>query len=72
MYFMGNDGLRNMFVYQPTFSTLQLQKDKGVDYVISWKSEGLYSSSVFPQFAHVLHSIKRFGYKEGIKFDGTL
>ena len=30
MYFTDNDGLQNMFVYQPTLSTLQLQKGKGV------------------------------------------
>ena len=34
MYFMDDDGLQNMFVYHPTLSTLQLQKNKVVNYVI--------------------------------------
>ena len=38
IYFTGDDGLQNMFVYQPTFSTLQLQKEKGIDYILSSKS----------------------------------
>ena len=38
IYFTGDDGLQNKFVYQPTFSTLQLQKEKGIDYILSWKS----------------------------------
>ena len=29
MYFMGDDGLQNMFVYHPTLSKLQLQKKQG-------------------------------------------
>ena len=41
MYFQDDDGFQNMFVYQPKFSGLQLKKDKSIDYVISWKSEGL-------------------------------
>ena len=39
--FWGDDGSQNMLVYQPAFSTLQLNKDKGIDYVISWKSKGV-------------------------------
>ena len=35
MYFTGDNDLQNMFVYQPTFSTLQLQKNKDTDYIIS-------------------------------------
>ena len=31
MYFTGNDGLQNMFVYQSTFGILQLQKYKNTD-----------------------------------------
>ena len=32
--FFGDDGSQNMFVYKPTFNTLEFKKDKGVDYVI--------------------------------------
>ena len=31
MYFMGDGGLRNMSIYQPTFGMLQWQKCKGTD-----------------------------------------
>ena len=34
-----------------------------IDYVISWKSKVLYSSTLSPQYTHFLHSIKLFGYK---------
>ena len=67
MYFTGVAGLRNMFVYQPTLSTLQLQKDKGTKYVISLRPKGLYGSTLSLQYTHILHSIIAFGYKIGIK-----
>ena len=48
-YFIGNnlgrggyDGSQNTFVYQPALSMLQLKKVKGIDYVISWKSKGVF------------------------------
>ena len=69
MYFTGNDGLQNIFDCQPTFSTLQSQKNKGTDYILSWKSRGLYSFTLFPHCTHFLHSIKFFGDKIGIKVD---
>ena len=31
MYFTGNNGLQNMFVYQSTFGMLQLQKYRNTD-----------------------------------------
>ena len=37
MYFIGDDGSRNMFIYQPTPDKLQLKKDKVTDCVLSWK-----------------------------------
>ena len=36
--FFGDYGFQNMFVYQPVFSKLELEKYKGNDYVIGWKS----------------------------------
>ena len=33
----GDDGFQNIFVYQPTFNTLELKKDKGTEFVIDWK-----------------------------------
>ena len=34
MYFVGDDGSQNMFVYQPTLDTLESKKDKGTDYIL--------------------------------------
>ena len=39
--FFGDDGSQNMFVYRPTLDTLELKKDNGTNYVVSWKSKGL-------------------------------
>ena len=36
-----------MLVYQPTFNTLELKKDKGTGYVIGFKSKGLFESMAF-------------------------
>ena len=44
MYFTSNDGSQNKFVYQPTLDTLELKKDKRIDYVLIWKSNGVYNS----------------------------
>ena len=44
MYFTSNDGSQNKFVYQPTLDTLELKKDKRNDYVLIWKSNGVYNS----------------------------
>ena len=32
-----------MSVYQPTLNTLEFKKDNGTDYVVGWKSEGVYT-----------------------------
>ena len=39
IYFASNDRSQNMFVYQPTLEIVELKKDKGTDYVLSWKSK---------------------------------
>ena len=48
MYFTSNDGSQNTFVYQPNFDAVELKKDKGIDYVLSWKSKGIYNSKLKP------------------------
>ena len=58
-----------MFVYQPTIDTLELKKDKGIDYVLSCKSNEVYNSKLKLLYAAFLYSIKFSGYKMGIKFD---
>ena len=46
IYFTSHDGSQNGFVYQPTLDTSELKKDKGTDYVLSWKSKGVYNSKL--------------------------
>ena len=58
-----------MFVHQATFNTLELKKDKGTDYVLSWKWKGVYTSKLKPLYSEFLHSIKLSGHKIKIKFD---
>ena len=67
IYFTSNDGSQNTFVYQLTLGTLELKIYKGADYVLSWKSNGVYSSKLKPLYTAFLYSIKRSGYKIGMK-----
>ena len=60
-----------MFVSQPTFSTLELKKDKGNKYVIGWKSKVLFKSKHFPLHGAFLANIIFFGYKIGIQFNNN-
>ena len=60
-----------MFVYQPTFNMLELQKDKGTYYVIGWKSKSLFESKLFSLNGAFLSNIKCFGYKIRIQFNNT-
>ena len=50
-----------MFVYKPTFNTLQLKIDKDTDYVFSWKSKGVYTSELKQFYNAFLHNIKISG-----------
>ena len=65
----GNDGFQNMFVYEPGLITFELKKDKSTDYVLSWKSKGVYTSKLKPLYTAFLHSRKFSGYRIGIKFN---
>ena len=58
IYFTSNGGSQNTFIYSPT-----------LDYVLSWKSKGVFNSKLKPSCTGFLHSIKLSGYKMGIKFD---
>ena len=60
------------FVYQPTLDALVLRKDKGADYVLSWKSKGVYNSKLKPLYPAFLNSMKLSKYRTGIKFDKDL
>ena len=69
MYFTSNDGSENMFVYQPTLDTLELKKEKGTYYVLSWKSSGVYNSKLKPLYTASVHSLKHFGCQMGLNFN---
>ena len=59
MYFTSNDRSQNV----------DKKKHKGIDYVISRKSKGVYSSKLKSLYTNFIHSIKRSGYRMKIKFD---
>ena len=61
-----------MFVYQPTLNILELKEEKCTDYIIDWKSKGVYTSKLKPLDTAFLHSIKLSGYRIRIKFIRTL
>ena len=43
-----NDGSQNTFVSLPTLAALELRKNTGTDYVLRWKSKGVYSHYMLP------------------------
>ena len=47
----------------------RFKKDKGTDYVVSWKSKGLFHSKPKPFYTVFLHTIKFAEYRIGIKLD---
>ena len=55
------------FVYEPTLDTLELKKDKGTDYILSLKSNGVYNSKLKPLYTDFLFSIKLSGEQNLIK-----
>ena len=48
---------------------MKLKINKGTDYILSWKSKGLYTSKLKQLYIAFLHSIKLSGYGIGIKLD---
>ena len=54
IYFTSNDGSQNTFVYEPALDLSELKKDKGTDYVLSWKSKGVYNSKLKPLYTAFL------------------
>ena len=46
IYIKSSDRSQNIFVYQPTHDTSDLKKEKITDYILSWKSKGLYNSKL--------------------------
>ena len=61
LYFTSNDESQNLSFYQPTLDTLELKKDKVIDYVLSSKSDGVNNSKSKPIYTAILHkSAKTF------------
>ena len=52
-----------MFVYQSTLNTLELKKDNGNNYILCWKSNGVYTSRLKPLYTAFLLSMKLSGYR---------
>ena len=48
---------------------MELKKDKGTAYVLSWKSKEEYNSKLNLLYTVFLHTIKLSGYKIEIKLD---
>ena len=48
---------------------LELKKYKGINYVLSWKSKGVYTPKFKPLYTAFLHNIKLSEYEVGKKFD---
>ena len=69
MYFTSNDGSQKTFVYQPTLDVLESKKGKGIDYVLSWRSNGVYDSKLKLLYTAFLHIAILSGYRTGTKFD---
>ena len=61
-----------LFINQQTHNTLESKKDKSIDYVLSWKSNGISNSKFKPLCTAFLHNVKFSGYRTGIKFDKVL
>ena len=56
--FFGNNGFQNIFVYQPTLNALGLKKDKDTEYIVSWKSKGVYNSKLTSLHGAFLPNLK--------------
>ena len=51
---------------------LELKIDKGNEYIICWKSKGVYSSKLIALHGAFLPYVRYFGNKIGIQFNNTL
>ena len=72
MCFTSDDESQNTFNFQPTPNTLELKKYKGINYVLSWKSKGIYTFKFTQLYTIFLNSTKISGYRTGIKCDNSI
>ena len=68
-FFLGRMHFTSNVVYQPTLHALELKKDKGTDYVLSWKSKGVLNSKLKPLYTTFWNSIEFSEHTARIKFD---
>ena len=61
-----------MFIYQSTFSTLELKEYRITKYVISWKSKGVFISTLAPLYTAFLHNIKLSAYRIRTQFNKSV
>ena len=56
-------------VYQSSFDTSELKKDKSTEYLFSEKSKVVFNSKLQSLYTAFLHSITPSEYRMGINFD---
>ena len=76
-YFIGKDtfgdkGFQNIFVYHTRIITIELKEDNDTNYIISWKSKGLYNSKSTPSDTAFLHKVKHFRYEMEKRIQKTI
>ena len=59
MYFTSGDGFQNIFVYESIFNMIKY-KNTSTEYIINWKSKGVYSSKPIALNSYFLRKMKYF------------
>ena len=60
-----------MFAYQSKFSTINFYNTR-TEYVISWRSKGLYTINIVPINNDLLLNMKYVNKRIALQFDSTL
>ena len=60
IYFTSDHGSQNIFVYQTIINVLELKKGKSAEYIISWKSKGVYNFELIALHGAFLPNVKFF------------
>ena len=66
--FFGGNGFQNMFMYQTTFSTLELKRTKLLNIILDGNWKGISNSKLTQLHCAFLPGIKYFLSKLGIQF----
>ena len=65
------DGTQNYLVFQPIFRYFKVITINNTDYILSWKSKGLFAKTVNPPTASFSTSINYVSNKIRVKFNGS-